>query len=511
MKRTFEFKTVPFGVETGGIRIAVLHEADAKSHGLKPGDRIKVSCARKQKGKRAKWTIAILDLSTKLNLGEIGLFEETKDDLGVRARSKLLVEKYGKPDATFYIQKKLRGAQLTKSEYFEIVNAIVKNELTDIEMTYFVAGCYAHELTVDEITFLTQAIIKTGNPLDFGKIYPNQPIVDKHCIGGVAGNRTTALVVPIIAAAGYIIPKTSSRSITSPAGTSDTIEVMANVSLTRSQIKNVVKKTGGCLVWGGALDFAPADDKIINVEHPISLDPIGQLIASILAKKKSVGSTHVLIDIPVGAGAKIQSRIRALALKKRFELVGKKLDMKVLVVITDGTQPIGNGIGPSLEARDIIWTLQNDSRGCPRLYTKAIYMSALLLEMIGHCKAGEGTQIAKKIVDSGEAYIAFENILNAQGLATKKIDAEQYKVGKYTFDVVAPSSGRVKHIDNKIISRIAKLLGAPFDIGAGIYLHAHKSNMIKQGDTMYTLYTNDLTLLKRAKAYLKKEVGFIIQ
>lgn len=509
MKETREYSLISLDVETGGIRIVVMDDADAREQRIRAGDRVLVKPGGNSRSNKS--VIAVLDTSKKrLKRGQVGVFAETKADLGLQARSKVTITKYGKPDATFHIQKKLHGAELTKDEFCEIIGAIVRNELTDIEMTYFVSACYAHELTINEITYLTEAIIETGNPLDFGKIYPNQPIVDKHCIGGVAGNRTTALVVPIIAAAGYIIPKTSSRSITSPAGTSDTLEVMANVSLTRSQIKNVIKKTKGCLVWGGSLDLAPADDKIIRVEHPISLDPIGQLIASILAKKKSVGSTHVLIDIPVGKGAKVQSRVRALALKRRFEQVGKKLGMHVLVVISDGSQPIGNGIGPALEARDILWTLQNDSRGSKKLYTKAIHLSGLLLEMVGHCKAGYGTHVAKKIVDSGQAAKTFSDMLIAQGLNTKSVNADEYKVGKHTYDVVSPVSGKIAHVDNKIISRIAKLLGAPFDQGAGIYLHAHKLQTVAKGQALYTLYTNDSSLLKRTKLYLKKEIGFDI-
>ena len=156
--------------------------------------------------------------------------------------------------------------------------------------------------------------------------------MDTHCIGGVAANRTSMLIVPILAVAGLTIPKTSSRSITSAAGTADTMEVLCPVVFSLSQMKKIAMRTGGCLVWGGAMSLAPADDKIIQVEHPMALDPVGQLLASIMAKKKSVSATHVLIDIPVGRGAKIQDKKKARDLGEKFKELGKRLGMKIALL-----------------------------------------------------------------------------------------------------------------------------------------------------------------------------------
>ena len=215
-----------------------------------------------------------------------------------------------------------------------------------------------HELDINESVSLTKAMINTGEILKLNKY----PVMDMHCIGGVAGNRTTMIIVPIVASAGLTIPKTSSRSITSPAGTADTMEVLSNVSFSIKEIKKVIRKTNACLVWGGSVNLAPADDKIIRIEHPVSLDPEGQLLASILAKKRSASATHLLIDIPIGKGSKIENRKKALHLKRLFESISKKLGIKIKVIITDGSQPVGNGIGPGLEARDVLWVLKNDSK-----------------------------------------------------------------------------------------------------------------------------------------------------
>ena len=132
--------------------------------------------------------------------------------------------------------------------------------------------------------------------LDFGKI----PVFDKHSIGGVPGNRTTMIIRPIVASQGIKIPKTSSRAITSPSGTADTGEVLCPVNLSKEKIKSIVNKYHGCMAWGGSFNLAPADDKIIKVEKPLSIDAEGQMLASIMAKKISVGSNHVVIDLPIG-------------------------------------------------------------------------------------------------------------------------------------------------------------------------------------------------------------------
>jgi putative thymidine phosphorylase len=515
------FKVVKLGISTGGIRVVVLPKIQVARMSLRAGDRVKLyvkpnsmtkANAQFKTNSNAKTLVAILDIAThNIAHDEIGFFEESATELKVDQHDLVRIEPYPKPEAVFLIQKKLHGHHLTKDDMLVILRSIINYELTDVELTYFVSACYHHELTNKEIASLTEAMIETGNPINFQELYPNRPIVDKHCIGGVAANRTTALVVPILAAAGYIVPKTSSRSITSPAGTSDTLEVLTDVCLNRKKIKDVVKKANCCMVWGGALDLAPSDDMIIRVENPISLDPVGQMIASILAKKKSVGSTHVLIDIPVGVGAKIQSQIKALSLKKKFEEVGSMLGMKVLVIITDGSQPIGNGIGPALEARDILWTLANDARGSAQLKKKAIEVSARLFTMLENLHHHEAVEKAKELLESKQAYAVFVTMLKAQGLAVESLEPSQIEIGKFTYTHHATQTGKITHMDNRILSRIAKLAGAPFDKKAGMYLHVHNHDPVKVGDAIYTIYASDPVVMERVKSHIEIETGVTIK
>ena len=276
------------------------------------------------------------------------------------------------------VRKKMSGEELTKEEIKILISEIASNNLTEAEIAYFVAAEKIRGLSHQEIVQLTEAMVKTGKRLDFG----DEIIADKHCIGGIAGNRTTPIVVSICAAAGLKIPKSSSRAITSAAGTADTIETIANVELSLDEIKEVVKKTNACLVWGGSLGLAPSDDKIIHVERVLNLDVEPQLLASILSKKIAAGSNRILIDIPFGSG-KMQTLAQAKSLGKKFKSIAKHFSVKVRPIYTYGVEPIGNGIGPILEMQDVLSVLKNEAT-CPKdLKEKSILLAGTLMSMCG--------------------------------------------------------------------------------------------------------------------------------
>ena len=490
-----KLKAKSLNISTGGIKVILLHGRDAVSLGLNEGDRVQI---------KPKNIIAVINTTEKYDYvkkGEVGIFNEIQE-FGIKSGSKIELIPARKPESISYILKKLKGKRLKDEEIFRIIKDIVDGKLTDIEMTYFVSACYMNELNFKETVALTKAMIDTGDKLKFGK---NKIIADKHCIGGVAGNRTTAFVVPIVASAGITIPKTSSRSITSPAGTADTMEVLCNVALDVNKIKRIINKIGACMVWGGSLSLAPSDDKIIKVEHPVSLDPSGQLLASILSKKKSVGATHCLIDIPLGKGAKIEKRKEAIELKNQFEKLSKEIDLKLKVVITDGSEPIGNGIGPALEARDLLWILKNDPRGPKKLLEKGIDLAGELLELTGKAKKNEGRKIARKIVETGKAHKKFMEILKAQGQYVE--NPEQIKIARLKIDIKSSKEGKITHIDNKIISKIAKLAGAPSDKSAGIYMYLHKKDIVEKNEPLFTIYASTKSSLDIAKKYASKKLS----
>lgn len=491
-----KFRVKDMDISTGGISIVILNENDAKDLDMKSGDRILVR-------HNSKEITCILDLSESKKAvpkGKIGLFEEVLDRLNVKHQDTVEVKFTGKPESVKHIRDKLYGKELNYKELHHIIDDITNDRLTSIEKTYFVAGGFANGFSNREIVDLTKAMVDTGKKLKF-----SGTTLDKHCIGGVPGNRTTMVVIPIVAAAGFTLPKTSSRAITSPAGTADTMECLAKVELSERKIKNVVRKTGACMVHGGSMNLAPADDKIIDVEHPLSIDAEGQLLASVMAKKYSVSSNHVLIDIPMGNSTKASSKKEAKHLKKMFELVGRKLGMNVKVIITDGSHPIGNGIGPLLEAEDVMSVLRNDSKAPKDLREKAITMAGVLLHMTGRYGKRKAILLAKGILESGEAYLKMQEIIKAQGKQKKVC------LGRYTYVVNSGKSGKVKEIDNKTIAKIARIAGAPGSKGAGIFISKKIKEKVKKGDLLYTVYAESKYKLNLAIEFLKDGNGYKLE
>ncbi|MBR9707578.1 MAG: thymidine phosphorylase, partial [Candidatus Diapherotrites archaeon] len=320
-----------------------------------------------------------------------------------------------------------------------------------------------------------------------------------NCIGGVPGNRTTMLVVPMVAAAGLTIPKTSSRAITSPAGTADVMEVLTNISLNLDEIKKVTEKTGGCMVWGGAVNLAAADDKLIRIRHPLHLDPKGMLLASILAKKKAVGAELVVIDIPAGRGAKVPDLESAEALGRDFLAIGKNLGMKVEAVVTDGSQPIGSLIGPALEAKDILTILMsNGKEGSQDLVEKACQLAGILLELAEKCKPGKGYDKALEMLEGGKAYLKFKEIITAQG-GNGSVKPEDLKIGEFRHGVRSKKSGRIEHIDNRSVARICRAAGTPKDHSAGMILQVHRGDRVSKGDLLFEIVSSSKVRLNDAK------------
>ncbi|MCK4670403.1 MAG: AMP phosphorylase [Nanoarchaeota archaeon] len=493
-----KFKTKHLGIRAGNSLIVLLHLNDATTLDVYPADRVMIK-------KGFKKVVGIIDVTRDAKIvrpGVIGLFKETYEKFKVKEGSRVEVKVTRRPASLAYIREKLSGKRLTRNKINQIVADIGGWKLSAAEVTYFVAACYIRGLSLHEVHCLTKAMVKSGQMLK-----PRaKRVFDKHCIGGLPGNRTTPIIVPIIAAAGLTIPKTSSRSITSPAGTADTMEVMADVKISLSKMKKIVDRVGGCIVWGGALNLSPADDAIIQVEHPLSIDAEGQLLASIFAKKLSVSSTDILIDIPAANDAKVD-RKKAQHLRRKFLQLAKKFHINMRVLVTDGRQPVGNGIGPALEARDVLWILKGDEKGPKDLKKKSLKLAGEMLEMSKKAKKGAGFKMAKEILESGAAYEKFVEIVEVQG--AKQLDPDKIKPAKYSYHYKSYKAGDVIDIDNSLIAAVAKATGAPVDKNSGIYLNVHITDDIKKGDILFTIYSNNKDKLSYAKSLLYRNPIFI--
>ncbi|MDY6773841.1 MAG: AMP phosphorylase, partial [Candidatus Nanohaloarchaea archaeon] len=425
----------------------MLNEEDAKELGANPLDRVQITDDGEE-------VVGIVDITEEI-VGE-GV-------LGVTDRLSYLSERVNlslasKPDSVRHIRKKLGDNELEEEEIMDIVEDINENRLNDVEMGAYVSGIYTNGMSLEETRDLTRAMTEIGETIE----WEDGVIADKHSIGGVAGNRVTPVIVPIVAAAGIKIPKTSSRAITSPAGTADTMEVFCDVDFSISEIKDIVRDTNGCMVWGGSVNLSPVDDKIIRAEHPLSLDPEGQVIASVLSKKKSAGSTHAVIDVPYGEGSKVENLPKARDLAEKFKKVGNHMDVNVECTITTGKEPIGKGIGPVLEARDVLKVLHGD--GPDDLKLKSLRLASIVMDMCG------SEEDAHEILESGEALEKFREIVEAQG-GDPSVEVEDLDTGEHTFEVSSERTGVVTHVSNDLISDVARRAGAPKDRKAGIYLH----------------------------------------
>lgn len=431
---------------------------------------------------------------------EISLSQEAMKCLGAREGDRVSVSHLQPIDSLSYVRAKIYGHEIDEQAYREILQDIVAGYYSNIELSAFVTACAGDKLSVNEITSLTKAMIETGESMK----WESKMIFDKHCVGGLPGNRTTPVIVSIVAAAGLIIPKTSSRAITSPAGTSDTMETITNVVLSDKEIRDTIVLTGGCFAWGGAVNLSPADDLLIAIERSLDIDNTGQMVASVLSKKVAAGSTHVVIDIPVGPTAKVRTNEEALKLQYYFKAVSEALHIHVEVVITEGIQPVGRGIGPSLEAMDVLAVLRNDSHAPADLKERAIALSATLLKLSGKYAAGTEYSVAKAILESGEAYQKFRQICLSQGGFREPVYAP------YSYQVLATTRGTVKVIDNRKLARIAKLAGAPRSVSAGVLYNAPLGMVIKPGDLLFTIYAESQGELDYAKEYLNSLTSLII-
>lgn len=436
---------------------------------------------------------------------EIGLSEEIFNVFDIKKEKTIDVTPSEMSPASVIIKKKLLNNKLTKEEIEIVINEIVKNNLTEGEIAYFVAAQMVHKMTIQECVYLTDAMVKSGLRLEFNS---NDNIVDKHCIGGIAGNRTTPIVVCICAVAGLKIPKTSSRAITSAAGTADVIETIANVELNPKELQDIVNKHNACLAWGGGIKLSPSDDKIIQLERLLNLDVESQLLASIMSKKIAAGSKKILIDIPYGNGAKFSNIEQAKSLGNKFRQIAKYFDVKIDTAFTDGSQPIGNGIGANLEMFDVIKVLKCDSDAPLDLREKSLELAERLLRL-GNIK--DPKTIAKEILDSGKAYQKFVEIVNAQN-NSNDFDSRVKKLsyGKFKKDILAKRSGEITRIDNKEINLVSRILGCPEIKTAGIYLNKHVGP-VKKGDIIMTLYSEDVQKIEDAEGYLTNNEVFIIK
>lgn len=433
--------------------------------------------------------------STLLRHNEAGLSDYAWNLLSAK-EDDIISVRHPKPlDSLGYIRSKIYGHELKTKETRHIIEDILSGQLSDINIAMFIAASSGDRLSQKEVIDLTHAMVDTGQRLT----WPSSLVVDKHCVGGLPGNRTTPIVVAIVAAFGLMIPKTSSRAITSPAGTADTMEVFTPVNLDIPTMRKVVEQENGCFVWGGSVALSPADDLLIRIERTADLDSEGQLVASILSKKIAAGSSHIVIDVPIGTTAKVRSLVDAESLKKNLESVAKAFNIETKIIYTDGSQPVGRGIGPALEARDVLAVLTCDTSAPHDLRQRALTLAGLVIEFSPNVPAGQGEIIATQILDSGKAFTKFQAICKAQG------GMRDIPTAPYIHTIESTLSGTIVNIDNRHIARVAKLAGAPKSKLAGVDLLTPLHSIVEKSQPLFKIHAQTKGELNYALDFLTRE------
>jgi AMP phosphorylase len=491
-----ELKVKPLQIKAGRHKV-VLNTQDAKELGVRGGDRVQL--------KDHSYLTAIVETGDIIPKGTAGVYQECCEKLGKECPLTIDVIPASRPSSIAFIKKMMDRQKLAQEEIYQIVQDIVRENLTDIELSAFATTSYIHGLTADEIEWLTRAMIDTGEKIEFD----THPIMDKHSIGGVPGNKISLLVVPIVAANGLLIPKTSSRAITGAAGTADLMEVLAPVEFSTDEIKSITEKVGGVIAWGGATNIAPADDKLIHAEYPLSIDPRCQMLASIMAKKGAVGADCVVIDIPIGSGTKVPTMEEGKKLARDLIELGERLKMSVECAMTYGASPVGRTVGPAAEVREAIKVLET-MEGPNSLIEKSTALAGILLEMGGVASRGQGKEKAMETLQSGKAFTKLKEIIEAQG-GNPNITFTDIEAGKNRADLASPADGYVIEFDNKRIVEIARIAGAPIDKGAGVWIHRKKGELVKKGEPLITIFADKSWKLTSALKSAEKNYPIIVE
>ena len=485
--KSIELKVKVLDISTD-FPMVVLHKDVIKKLEIEHLNRVLLKASSSEK-------VCIVDSSVNYIQSDIiGVFKNTAEELNIKDSEIIEIQTTKLPKSIDYINKKVKNKTLTKEELTSIVQDTNNNLLSETELSAFITSVYINSLNLEETIDLCNAFVDIGDKIDF-----EEPVIlDKHSIGGING-RVSMILSPIISSLGYKIPKTASRSITSAAGTADVMEVLAPVTFNISEIKKLIKNVHGIVVWEGKFDLCPVDNTFIKIEHALGINPEGIMIGSILSKKKSMGITHLVIDIPVGRQVKVKDKENGERLAKKFVEIGKSLGIKIKALLTDGENPSGNMFGPALEAKEVLEILEG--KYFNNLAEKACVLSGELLSLVNDYDAQKGYEIAKEQVTSGKALEQFKKIIKAQGGNT--FSSEEIKLGAYKLEIKEQSKGgKIIDFDVHTLTEVARVAGAPFDQGAGVKVLVNLGDIVKNNDTIIEIYSNSEDKLSFVKDYL---------
>lgn len=452
----------------------------------------------------------VLSTQTLVNPGEMGLSQKTLEENKLsEGESVEIAFNFFAPGPQQLIEEWIKGTKpvLDKEGFDQIVSGFMNKNISSHHASAFILKQHFQEMKLDEIEAMARSFADSGSYFEY-----SGPIMDKHSIGGVPGNKISLIIVPIIAAAGLTIPKISTHAITSPSGTIDSMGVLAPIDFTLSEVKEIIRETKGAIVYSGEkMGIAPVVDKVISdAGFPLGLDPESVFLAGILAKKLGMGVDFMVLDIPIGRGTKVPDEEAGRGIGRKFVELASRLGIRAEAALTYGSVPVGHSIGPLLEAREALLTLEN--KGPTSLVEKSSELAGIIFEISGVKPRGEGKKYAKKILTSGKALSKMKDIIKVQGgdaSITPKDLTEQLK-DKPFLKYQAPSDGWPVQWNNTELKEIARIAGAPLDPSSGIEILSKKES-VKQGEEVFRVYASNDNALDNVRAYMAKHRPVIIE
>lgn len=497
----FNAKVIKIDVTNWDWIVAILNDEQARQFWITSNDKISLI----RKGEEYVVDVA---LSSHVNPWEIGATNELLNVYPIQEWDRVLISFVkNNPLSIQAIRKKLLWKKINKEEIEAIVEDIQNNKLSDLALAYYTATSFFYKADIDELVYTTKATAYTWDMYRFPGI-----VASKYCIGWVSWNETTMIVVPLLASLGITVPKTFSRSITSPAATGECVDVLMQSELKKADIIRLVEEHGCCLAWNGNLNLAPANDRIIRVSAPIGIEPYARMISSIMAKNYAMWVSHCLIDIPVWPTAKVTNKKDAKKMAKRFKTIGNALGIKTEATITKAEQPIWNWVGAVLQVREVLRVLQQHPDRAFDLEQKALDLAAQLLVLCWVSKFyASAYKIAKNQLISGKAWEKLKDVIRGQNGENPGILSEELVLWKHTFEVQAQVTWKVRAIDMKHLNNVARMLWAPTDPTAWVYLCKKLWDKVKEGEVLMICYANSDHKLWMTKEFLESWLPYEIR
>ena len=406
------------------------------------------------------------------------------------------------------IEKKKQGQVLSKEEINFLINSLMDETAPDYQIAAWLMAVYFKGLTEDETAYLTEAMINSGEVIDFGDL--TDSIVDKHSTGGV-GDKVTITLIPLLAAAGVPVAKLSGKGLGHTGGTIDKLESIPgfNTKLTIQELIAQVKKINVAIA-SQTQNLTPADGKLYALRDvTATVDSMPLIASSVVSKKIASGAKNIILDVKYGSGAFMKTPEEAVQLSKLMVNIGKILNKSITAVITSMEEPLGRAVGNSLEIIESIEFLKgNIKEGDVAELTYSFASIALVQLGMYHDKSAAKAYL-KELVHSGKALEKLKELIAAQGGNLEIVNNyDLFDLPAYKVECEAKKSGYVHNIDAYKIAYACKILGAgrdrktdPIDYSVGVYLNKKSGQGVNEGDVLYTIYSNDPEKTKIAQRY----------